>query len=217
MWHSCWFKCWWRCQRGGGDIGELQGQSERESSLFQYSLSSSAVCLLTVCLALQIGQKTCAPTNTNVKYQIDTVTVSNMVDHTGDRVLMSRVTCAHAHNYTETRECYSNCTKMLSKTSMWQGNTQKKQAFFEQKITQQSGASAFVRGKHDHVFMVELWTTCQPVTKWQLSVCCALFTQHNTPEREQDQDSNQTLYLRVYLPLTALTELKVLKRSLHVC
>jgi len=42
---------------------------------------------------------------TNMGYQIDTMAVLNMVDHTGDRVLMSRVTCAHAHNYTETHEC----------------------------------------------------------------------------------------------------------------
>lgn len=124
---------------------------------------------------------------------------------------------AESHMYTHIitkKHVNANCTKMLSKISLWQGN--KTQVLFEQKITQQSCASAFVRGKHDRVFMAELWTTCQPVKVWQLSVCCALFTQHNTSEREQDQDSNQTLYLWVYPPLTALTELKALKSSLHV-
>lgn len=42
---------------------------------------------------------------TNVDYQIITVAVSNMVEHVGDSVLMSRVTCTQTHNYTETHEC----------------------------------------------------------------------------------------------------------------
>lgn len=44
---------------------------------------------------------------TNVDYQIITVTVSNMVEHVRDSVLMSRVTCTQQHMNT-------NCTEILS-------------------------------------------------------------------------------------------------------
>lgn len=114
-----------------------------------------------------------------------------------------------------------NCTKMLSKTSMWPGNRQmkkkKKQVLFEKNHTMELSLCVCV-GKHDHVLMAELWTTCQPVRGWQLSVCCALFIQHNMSERERDQDWNQTLYLWVYLPLShSPVWAEGWKRSLHDC
>lgn len=194
--------------------GAVLGQSERESSLLQYFLSSSAVCLLTVCLALQIGEKTCSPTHLQLQWDTHMWSINLTSWQCQIWSITQKTGCwwaeSHVHmNIITQKHVNANCTKMLSKTSMWQGNTHKK--------------------SHNRVVPLHLWGENMTMSSWwsseqhvnlsqsgSLSVYCALFTQHNTPEREQDQDSNQALYLRVYLPLTALTELKVLKRSLHV-
>ncbi len=86
---------------------------------------------------------------------------------------------AESHMYTHiiTKKLVNaNCTKMLSKC---QYDKETKHKCCLSRKSHNWVVPVSVRGKHVRVFMAELWTTCQPIKGWQLSVCCALFTQHN--------------------------------------
>lgn len=89
---------------GGGDIRKLQlSVLERKESAPVLSILPCSLSAHSLPCTPNRGKDMSSNTLTTVvRYtnQINTVTASNTVEHSGDSV-----TCSHTHNYTETHEC----------------------------------------------------------------------------------------------------------------
>lgn len=137
---------------------------EAVQKLYWDSLREKSVCsstlyppLLTVCLALQIGEKTCAPTHLQLQWDTQMWRINLTPWHCQIRSITHETGCwwteSHVHMHIITQKhMNANCTKMLSKISMWQGNTHTK--------------TSVVWKSHNRVVPLHLWGENMTMSSW---------------------------------------------------